>query len=337
MSERAERVAVVRNGGLHTTVQDTGRDGYYSLGIPPSGAMDQFSYRVANMLVGNPEGAAALEATYVGPTLEFTDDRRVAVTGATAPITVNDEAVPMWQTLAVRSGDVLQFSMLTGGARPYIAISGGIGVQPYLGARSTYTLTGLGGFEGRPLAEGDLLPLGSEEHAAPPPTGTTVTATLRPDLPAVTPLRTVIGLCSYRVTEESMRAFSEVEWKVTKDADRIGYRLRGGRIDFVDREPPHGAGSDPANVVDLGYPIGSIQVPGGDEPIVLLNDAVTAGGYATVGTVISVDRDRIAQTKTGDLVHFEPVDLQTALDARADRSARLERVRRTLREKSAHA
>src|SRR5699024_12377502 len=95
-------------------------------------------------------------------------------------------------------------------------------------------------------------------------------------LTTVVPVRAVIGLCSYRVTEESLRAFTETEWRVTKDADRIGYRLRGGRIDFVDRKPPHGAGSDPANVVDLGYPIGSIQVPGGDEPIVLLNDAGTA-------------------------------------------------------------
>ncbi|HIY39999.1 MAG TPA: allophanate hydrolase, partial [Candidatus Nocardiopsis merdipullorum] len=178
---------------------------------------------------------------------------------------------------------------------------------------------------------------GAKEHADPPRSGTTVPEGLRPDLPTIVPLRTVIGLCSYRVTEESLRAFTETEWRVTKDADRIGYRLRGGRIDFVDRKPPHGAGSDPANVVDLGYPIGSIQVPGGDEPIVLLNDAVTAGGYATVGTVVSVDRDRIAQAKTGDHVHFEAVELQEALDARTDRRSRLERVREALREQNAHA
>ena len=337
MSAQSEAEVLVRGGGLYTTVQDTGRNGYYSLGIPPSGAMDQFSYRVANMLAGNLDGAAVLEATYIGPTLEFTDERRVAVTGAEAPVSVNGEPVPMWQTLEVRPGDVLEFSMLTRGARLYIAISGGIGVPIYLGARSTYTLTGLGGFEGRKLADGDRLPLTLEERADPPGVGTTVPESLRPDLPSLVPLRTVIGLCSYRVTEESLRAFTETEWKVTKDADRIGYRLRGGRIDFVDRKPPHGAGSDPANVVDLGYPIGSIQVPGGDEPIVLLNDAVTAGGYATVGTVVSVDQDRIAQAKTGDHVHFEAVDLQGALDARTDRRSRLERVQEALREQNAHA
>lgn len=331
MSTRSEGVALVRGGGLHTTVQDAGRDGYYSLGIPPSGAMDRFSYQVANMLVGNPEGAATLEATYVGPSLEFTDDRRVAVTGAEAPVTVNGESVPTWRTLSVRSGDVLEFSMLTAGARLYIAISGGVDVPVYLGARSTYTLTGLGGFAGRPLTDGDRLPLGTEELAEPPGIDSTVPEHLRPELSEVTPLRTMFGLCSYRVTEESMREFTEVEWKVTKDADRIGYRLRGGHFDFVDREPPHGAGSDPANVVDLGYPIGSIQVPGGDEPIVLLNDAVTAGGYATVGTVISVDRDRIAQAKTGDRIRFESVELRTALDARDGRRLRLEQVRAAMR------
>src|SRR5699024_7872077 len=180
-----------------------------------------FSYRVSNMLAGNLDGAAVLEATYVGPTLEFTDDRRVAVTGAAAPVTVNGESVPMWQTLAVRSGDVLEFSMLTQGARLYIAVSGGIGVPICLGARSTYTLTGLGGFEGRKLVDGDRLPLTLSERRDSPRSGTAVPEELCPDLPTVVPLRSVIGLCSYRVTEESLRAFIETEWRFTKDADRI--------------------------------------------------------------------------------------------------------------------
>ncbi len=321
---------LVHTGGLHTTVQDIGRDGYYSLGMPPSGAMDQYSYRIANMLVGNPDGAAALEATYVGPGLEFTDDRLLAVTGADAPIMLNGEPVESWRTLSVHAGDMLSFSMLTSGARHYIAVSGGIGVPMYLDSRSTYTLTGLGGFDGRKLADGDRLPLGSEPGTTPPAVGTTVDEQLRPSFPDVATLRTVIGLCSYRITDKSLREFTEVPWTVTKDADRIGYRLRGGTLEFVEREQPHGAGSDPANVVDLGYPIGSIQVPGGTEPIVLLNDAVTAGGYATVGTIISVDRDRIAQTKTGDQVRFESVDLNEALDARRDRRDRLERVRNSV-------
>jgi biotin-dependent carboxylase-like uncharacterized protein len=322
---------IVRSGGLYTTVQDAGRPGHYAIGMPPSGALDQYSYTVANLLVGNPDGAAALEATYIGPQLEFTDDRLVAVTGAQAPITLNGEPVPSWQTLAVKAGDVLGFAMIGAGARLYIAISGGISIPEFLGSRSTYTLTGIGGFQGRKLGEGDRLPLGTTGIGTVPAPGATVPEQLRPEFREVAELRTVVGLCSYRLTDVSLKSFMDTTWKVTKDADRVGYRLRGGTLDFVDREQPFGAGGDPANVVDLGYPIGSIQVPGGDEPIVLLNDAVTGGGYATIGTVISVDRDRIAQTKTGDQVSFVPVDVDGALAARRERTRRIEQVRNALR------
>ena len=322
---------IVHAPGLSTTVQDAGRDGHYDIGMPPSGALDQFSFRAANLLVGNRETAAALEATYIGPQLEFTDARTVAVTGADVAVSRNGEPVPMWQAVRVRAGDVLSFEMISAGARLYIAVGGGIDVPEYLGSRSTYTLTGLGGHEGRRLAEGDRLPLGAAgTPGGGPSEGAAVPEELRPAFPEVTALRTVVGLCSYRLTEAGLRSFLETVWKVTKDADRVGYRLRGGSLEFREREQPFGAGSDPANVVDLGYPVGSIQVPGGDEPIVLLNDAVTGGGYATVGTLISVDRDRIAQTKTGDRVSFEPVDLDQALAARRDRNSRLNRVRRAV-------
>jgi biotin-dependent carboxylase-like uncharacterized protein len=309
----------VQTGGLSTTVQDAGRPGQYRIGMPPSGAMDQFSYAVGNLLVGNVEGAACLEATYIGPTLEFTDERQVAVTGAESSVSLNGDAVETWTTLHVGPGDVLSFGMIGAGARPYIAISGGVDVPPYLGSRSTYTLTGIGGFEGRKLADGDELVLGDATVDGVVPAGTSLPDALRPDLGPAKTVRTVVGLCSYRLTEGALESFLGTQWKVTKDADRVGYRLRGGSLDFVEREQPFGAGSDPANVVDLGYPIGSIQVPGGDEPIVLLGDAVTGGGYVTIGTVVSTDRDLFGQAKTGDTVSFEPVDLDGALQARADR------------------
>lgn len=317
---------MVRSGGLSTTVQDLGRTGRYAIGMPPSGAMDQFSFRVANLLVGNDEGAAALEATYIGPTLEFTDDRVVAVTGGDAAVTLNGEPLPMWSSAAVRSGDVLAFGMITSGARPYVAISGGVDVPEYLGSRSTYTLIGLGGHEGRTLTDGDVLPLG--EGGGRP--GLEVPDDLVPRFAAEVEVRAVVGLCSYRLTEAALESFLSTPWKVTKDADRVGYRLRGGTLDFVEREQPFGAGSDPANVVDLGYPLGSVQVPGGDEPIVLLGDAVTGGGYTTIATVISVDRDLFGQAKTGDTIHFRSVDIDEALGARADRAARLDRIRSAL-------
>ncbi|OLT45904.1 allophanate hydrolase [Saccharomonospora sp. CUA-673] len=319
---------LVRSGGLYTTVQDTGRFGYYHTGMPPSGAMDAYAAVVANLLVGNPDGAGVLEGTYIGPTLEFTDERLVAVTGADVPVTVNDEPVEPWTAVRVGPGDVLAFAMIRAGCRAYVAVSGGVDVPVYLGSRSTYTLTGIGGHHGRKLVDDETLPLGAATGSGR--AGAAIPQDLQPDLSAPAELRTVIGLCSYRLTEEALASFLDTDWKVTKDADRVGYRLRGGRLDFTERQQPFGAGSDPANVVDLGYPVGSIQVPGGDEPIVLLNDAVTGGGYATIGTVISVDRDRIAQTKTGDTVRFTSVDLDTALAARRDRRERIERVRREL-------
>jgi allophanate hydrolase subunit 2 len=143
-------------------------------------------------------------------------------------------------------------------------------------------------------------------------------------------LRVIIGLASYRLTEESMEEFLNTTWTVTTDADRVGYRYRGGELKFVPREQPAGAGSDPANVVDFGYPVGSIQIPGGVEPIVLMNDAVTGGGYATIGTVISVDRDTLAQTKTNDKTRFRSVNLEEALRARKERRQHMEEIRQAL-------
>ncbi len=318
----------VTAGGLSTTVQDLGRPGRYDIGMPPSGALDQYSFRLANLLVGNDEDAAALEATYVGPTLEFHDDRLVAVTGGDAAVTLNGDPAPSWEAFAVTDGDVLAFGMITTGARPYVAISGGIDVPEYLGSRSTYTLIGLGGFEGRTLQDGDTLPLGADPGRGS--AGVRLDEDLVPTFGAAHEVRVVIGLCSYRLTEEAIETFLSTSWKITKDADRVGYRLRGGTLDFVEREQPFGAGSDPANVVDLGYPIGSIQVPGGDEPIVLLGDAVTGGGYATIGTVISVDRDVFGQAKTGDTITFTSIDIDEALAARAARADDLDRARAQL-------
>lgn len=144
----------VNKPGLLTTVQDTGRFGEYAIGMPPSGAMDVFSYQVGNYLVGNEDGAAGLEITYFGPELEFTKDTVIAVTGADLPPKINGEEVPTWKTLQVKAGDVLTFDYLKNGARSYLAVAGGIDEPVFLHSRSTYTLIGLGGHEGRALREG---------------------------------------------------------------------------------------------------------------------------------------------------------------------------------------
>ena len=320
----------VRQPGLLTTVQDTGRFGEYAIGMPPSGAMDVFSYQVGNYLVGNEEGAAGLEITYFGPELEFTEDTVIAITGAEMPPKINGEEAPTWETLQVEEGDVLSFDYLKNGARSYLAVAGGIDVPVFMHSRSTYTLIGLGGHEGRALQEGDELKVGEALENADVQVGKRVDDDHIPTYSKETELRVIIGLASYRLTEASMDEFLTVEWTVTPDADRVGYRYKGGELTFVEREQPAGAGSDPANVVDFGYPIGSIQVPGGVEPIVLMNDAVTGGGYATIGTVISADRDKLAQTKTNDKTRFRSVDLDEALKAREERRQQMAEIRQAL-------
>ena len=319
----------VRQPGLLTTVQDTGRFGEYDIGMPPSGAMDAFSYGVGNYLVGNEEGAAGLEITYFGPQLEFTQAAVVAVTGAEMPPKVNGEVAPTWEAFSVEEGDVLSFDYLKSGARSYLAVAGGIDVPVFLHSRSTYTLIGLGGHEGRKLREGDELEIG-EAGDRSSRVGMAVAPEQVPSFPAEAELRVIIGLASYRLTEESLRTFLDTTWTVTPDADRVGYRYRGGELGFVEREQPAGAGSDQANVVDFGYPVGSIQVPGGVEPIVLMNDAVTGGGYATIGTVISVDRDKLAQTGTNHKTRFRSVDLAEALQARKERRQLMAEIRQAL-------
>ena len=319
----------VRQPGLLTTVQDTGRFGEYAIGMPPSGAMDVFSYQVGNYLVGNEEGAAGLEITYFGPELEFTEDAVIAVTGAEMPPKINGEEAATWEVLRVNSGDVLSFDYLKNGARSYLAVAGGIDVPVFLHSRSTYTLIGLGGHEGRALQEGDELEIG-EAGDSDGRVGMAVAQEQIPSYSSETELRVIIGLASYRLTEESMEEFLNTEWTVTPDADRVGYRYKGGELGFGEREQPAGAGADQANVVDFGYPVGSIQVPGGVEPIVLMNDAVTGGGYATIGTVISVDRDKLAQTKTNDKTRFRSVDLDEALKAREERRQQMEEIKGSL-------
>jgi biotin-dependent carboxylase-like uncharacterized protein len=286
--------------------------------------MDKASYRLGNLLVGNPDGLASLEITYLGPELEVTHDTVIAVTGAEMGPKLNGEPISSWRSYAARAGDVVSFGYLRSGARAYLATAGGIDVPPYVGSRATYTLCGLGGFEGRALQAGDVVPIGGGVKGTP---GAELPEDLRPRTDGDIELRVVVGLASYRLVPESLETFLSTSWTVTPDANRVGYRFRGESLAFVDREPPPGAGNDPSNVVDFGYPIGSIQVPGGVEPIALLVDAVTGGGYATIATIISADLDRIGQTKTNEQVRFTSVTLDDALAARREAREALARAR----------
>ncbi len=317
------------NPGLSTSIQDLGRPGYFHLGIPMSGAMDRFALRAANMLVGNPEDAAGLEAVFMGPEIEFTQDAIVAVTGADLPAKIDGDIREPWTSFEVRKGQVLKFDYLKGGARAYIAISGGIATEPNLGSRATYPIGALGGIDGRALIAGDTVPVGEQGSTAR--AGRRIADDLRrgPGTPAR--LRVLPGLYWHRLTEAAGQGFFDDEWTVAAEADRMGYRFKGGRkLEFVEREQPFGAGADPSNIVDGCYSYGSIQVPGGTEPIVLHRDAVSGGGYFTLGAIISADMDLIGQLQPHTPVKFEKVDMPTALAARADRKAMLQIMRREL-------
>jgi len=315
--------------GLLTTVQDLGRPGYYHLGIPISGAMDRYALRAANLLVGNAEDDAALEAVFMEPELRFTDTRQVAVTGAELPPKVDGVAAQTWTTFTVKAGQTLSFDFLRGGARATIAVSGGIDVPVVLGSRSTYLLGALGGLEGRALKAGDVLAAGAARRAVAD--DTMLQPSLRRTAGPAIELRVLPGLYWDRLTEEAGDTFFADGWKVAPEADRIAYRFRGGRkLSFVEREPPFGAGSDPSNVVDCCYPYGSVQVPGGTEPIVLHRDAVSGGGYFMLGTVIASDMDVIGQMQPHQTMHFVKVDMRAALQARVAEASRLVGLRAAL-------
>lgn len=308
----------VINPGLLTTIQDLGRPGYFHLGIPVSGAMDRLAVRAANLLVGNDQGAAALETVFMGPQLEFERDAVVAVTGAELPPLVDGDEKETWTSFNIKAGQVLSFDYLREGARAYIAVSGGITTDQYLGSRSTYAIGALGGYEGRALATGDMVPFGNDAGAKP---GRTVPKALRrmPGRPAE--LRVLPGLYWRLITEQAGRNFFDDEWKVAPEADRMGVRFRGGRpMTFKERKQPFGAGSDPSNIVDGCYSYGSIQVPGGSEPIVLHRDAVSGGGYFTLGAVVSADMDLIGQLQPHTPTRFVKMDMEQALAARAERA-----------------
>jgi biotin-dependent carboxylase-like uncharacterized protein len=314
----------VRKPGLSTTIQDRGREGYYHVGVPPSGALDQFSLVAANRLVGNDDGAAVLECAYMGPELVFGEAAVVAATGAELEPRVDGEPQPRWTAFEVPAGATLTFGHLKGGARLYLAVAGGIDVPETLGSRSTYALGAMGGLEGRQLADGDTLAVGRANGARP---GGSVPERLWPTFARELEIRVVMGLYDHLLTEDGRRTFEEATWTLTPVADRVGFRYKGPKLEMLEREQPFGAGSDPSNIVDAPYPIGSIQVPGGVEPIVLHRDAVSGGGYAMIATVISADMDAVAQSAPGAATRFVPVDLETALALRHERSARLQEVR----------
>jgi len=286
--------------GFFTTVQDLGRYGFLKYGVPISGAMDDFSLRLANMLVGNDPREACLEITMLGPELEALHDAQIAVTGGDISVRINDQDSQMWQTLRVKTGDVVALGKIQAGCRSYLSVRGGVNVPMVLGSRSTYVRCEMGGIQGRQLKTGDDI----EGFDAIQPLGfaLSVPRDFVPDFCAEVNVRVVLGPQLDSFTEKGVETFLSNPYMVTIEADRMGYRLEGPAIErkeLVD------------TISDAILP-GAIQIPANGKPIITMQDAQTTGGYPKIAAAISSDMHILGQAKPNNWVRFQRA---TLLDA----------------------
>lgn len=303
---------IINNPGIFTTIQDLGRRGFLDSGIPPSGAMDKLSFKLGNLLVGNPEDAAALEMTTHGISFEATQDMIIAITGAQFEASLNGQPMPLWHTVLVKSGDKVRIGKALQGWRGYLCIAGGIDVPMVLGSRSTYTMGGLGGCKGRALKKGDSLPVQQPAERLDKLQGYRVDPAVIPDLAEARELRVVLGPQDDHVQSESLEAFASQQFLVLHNSNRVGYRFQGPQLFFKEKGLSKDAGSDPSNIVDDGNAIGAIQIPAGKEPICLGPDGVTMGGYVKIACLISSDMSRMAQLRLQEKINFKVVSIEQA-------------------------
>src|SRR5688572_1341709 len=278
--------------GLLTTIQDQGRWGWQSLGVPVAGTMDPYCHRLANTLVGNQSDHASLEVTLVGPEMEFQDERLAAVTGAEFEIAVDGRVQLLNRAFAVSAGSVLRFGSRRRGARAYLGVAGGIAAPPVLNSRATHLPSGMGGLNGRPLRAGDVVPIGKRERESfPVPFSSGQTSpdvgpvrraktTPVPFLPGGrTTVRVLPGPQADRFAPDALDVLQSAPYVLDAASNRMGFRLHGPRLRH--------AGN--AEMLSDAVPLGALQVPAGGEPILLMADRPTTGGYPSIATVISAD------------------------------------------------
>ena len=300
----------IERAGMFSVVQDLGRYGHQRFGVPVNGAMDEWAHRLANALVGNDEQAATLECLLTGPTLRFTHNALIALTGGDFHAEIEGTRLPMNQPLMVRRDVPITFAQQRSGARAYIAVRGGINTPPVLGSRSTFVRAGYGGWEGRALVRGDRLPIGalsshmlSIERLLVQTGSTYVSLGLLDGVAALLdadpsqPIRFMRGPQWRRFTLASRAAFMQQPYTVTQQSDRMGYRLQGTPLNL----------NAPLEMISEAVNVGTIQVPPNGEPILLMADRQTAGGYPKLGYVATADISRVAQALPGDALRFTPI------------------------------
>ncbi|BFU90882.1 MAG: urea carboxylase [Nitrospira sp.] len=313
MSRKPTHIIVVKGGWL-TTVQDLGRYGYQQYGVPVAGAMDSFSAMVANRLVGNPDRAAVLELTLKGPELQFERDTVIAITGADLSPTINGSTVPLWQSILAPHGGRLSFGKQRTGTRAYLAVASGIDVPLILGSRSTHCASETGGLGGRPLKQGDSLCTGKPVKSVKELIGNRLPDHLLPRYERSATLRILPGPQQDFFSEGSLTTLTEATYTVTPQSDRMGYRLTGPKV----------LRKRSMQFISDCTTMGALQVPPDGQPILLMADRQTTGGYPKIAVVISADLSLAAQLAPGDSVTFAPCTIAQAQTALRKHRAQLD-------------
>ena len=286
--------------GLLTTIQDMGRYGYQETGMSVSGVMDTRSTSLANILVGNEENEAVLEVTMMGPTIEFTADNMIAVTGGDLGAKLDGADLPRYEAVLVKAGQTLSFAMPKTGARAYVAFAGGLNVPVVMGSKSTNLKSKIGGFEGRKLEAGDEIGFTAPKTSLPNMEKRKLQV---PDFSAKEHvIRVVLGPQDDCFPQSSIDTFYNSVYTISNEYDRMGCRMQGPVI-------KHKVGGD---IITDGISFGAVQVPSHGNPIVMMADHQTTGGYTKIGNVISVDLPILAQSMPGHKIHFKWISIEAA-------------------------
>ncbi|MDZ5471628.1 biotin-dependent carboxyltransferase family protein [Bacillus sp. 31A1R] len=308
--------------GLFTTIQDYGRFGYQQLGIVPSGAMDSYALRIANMIVDNQDMESTIEITMMGPTLRFDKSATISIFGANMSPEINGIPVQTGKPLLIQRGEIVSFRKLVSGARCYLAVHGGIQVPKILDSKSTYVKGRIGGLNGLPLKAQDIIPIQESRM------NKRAKWFLAPEwfqyCVSKSPIRIIEGKQFNMFNKNAKRDFLQTIYKIQSNSDRMGYRLQGEPLSL----------SAPKELITEGVTMGSIQVPPDGQPIILMADRQTTGGYPKIAQVASVDLPILAQKKPGDEIHFEMISLEAAQSLLIEREKQLRVLKKMIKEQN---
>ena len=321
-------ISVIKPGIL-ATIQDAGRFGYQQYGVIVSGAMDSYSLRIANLLVGNDEQEACIEISMLGTVLQFEEDCLIAITGGDLQAFIDNKPAPLWRTLFVAKGSILKFKRPVVGCRAYVSIAGGIDVQPVMDSKSTYLKAKMGGLSGRALMAHDEIAIGKlsekqqhllDQYKHQLPASWYVDYTDLVSFSTEQTIQFIEGNEYEKFTKESRQYFEHSPFSITTQSDRMGYRMHGPHIELTEK----------FDLLSEATTFGTVQVPSGGQPIILMADRQTTGGYPKIAQVISADLSSLAQMSPKGIVHFKKVTLEEAQLKLIEKEEILQKLKRTI-------